>query len=121
MSLGKEFGEFSFKLTSVTLTEDGANVLNYDGTATGFGTVLGTLTARGEPDTSRGTMSWVGQGFLDNGTVIVGTAQGTYEMTGKHKWRVRGINQTSDGQNFASDGTIDLASRTYVGKLIEWT
>ena len=48
MSIGKEAGEFSFTSTGVTVssTPNGgvSNQVNVEGTATGFGAVLGTLT-----------------------------------------------------------------------------
>jgi hypothetical protein len=121
MALGKEIGDFSFKLTSTTFAEDGSSIqLNYDGEATGFGTVLGTLYGRGEPGAKQGTCSWRAEGFLDDGNQVMGGGEGTWQEVGKHRWRVRAINQTSDGQSFASDGIIDLASRSFKGKLIEW-
>ena len=122
MALGKETGDFSLKLTSSSYAEDGSSVqLDYDGTATGFGTVLGSLHGRGEPGAKKGTCSWRGQGFLDNGDQVAAMGEGTWEEVGKHQWRIRSIIQTSDGQTFATDGTVDLASRSYNGKLLEWS
>lgn len=121
MALGKEIGDFSFKLTSAAYAEDGSGVqLNYDGEATGFGTVLGTMYGRGEPGAKQGTCSCRAEAFLDNGDQVVGQGEGTWEEVGKHQGRVRAINHTSDGQSFASDGIIDLGSRSFKGKLIEW-
>ena len=121
MALGKEIGDFSFNLTSTSYAEDGDGVqLNYEGTATGFGTVLGSLYGRGEPGAKQGTCSWRAQAFLDSGDQVVGSGEGTWEEIGKHRWRVRILNQTSDGQIFAADGAVDLASRSFAGKLIEW-
>lgn len=122
MALGKELGDFSFKWTSLNYAEDGSGGhIDVDGTASGFGTVLGTLYFRGQPTGKSGSHSWRGSGFLDNGEVVTGTGEGLWQESGKHQWRVRGTVETSDGQTFASDGTLDLASRTYNGKLLEWT
>lgn len=122
MALGKEIGEFSFKQTSVTYAQDGGSVsVNFDGTATGFGTVLGTLIVRGEPGAKQGTCSWRGQAFLDNGSNRVGFGEGTWKEAGKHQWRIQLIVETSDGQIFASDGRVELATRSYSGKIIEWS
>ena len=65
MANAKKAGEFSFKATSVAyvLTEDGggANHLDLDGTATGYGEVLGTLSLFGDgPMAQSGPASWVG-------------------------------------------------------------
>lgn len=48
---GKQIGEFTSKLTSITLSPGPAGSIliqgNAEGTATGFGQVLGTLTSVG--------------------------------------------------------------------------
>ncbi len=122
MTIGKEIGEFSLKQTSSVYAEDGTSVqLAFDGTATGFGTVLGTLTGRGEPGADTGTCTWRSQAFLEDGEVVDGMGEGYWDKSGKHKWRIRGINRTSDGRCFASDGVIDLASRSFKGKLFDWS
>lgn len=120
MALGKELGEFSFKITSVAYTEEGAAHLSVDGTATSYGTVLGTLILKGEPEATTGTAKWIGEGFLDDGKVVRGTGDGTFEEIGKHLWRTRLIISVSDGATFASDGRVELASRSYTGKNLEW-
>ena len=72
MGIGKEIGEFSIKSTTVNYPEDGGGVsLNCEGTATNYGAVLGTLTFRGEPGAKSGSLSWRGQGFLENGETVV--------------------------------------------------
>ena len=121
MALGKEFGDFSFKITSVGYSEDGTAQINLDGTATSYGTVLGTLTLRGEPGAKRGTATWRGDGFLENGDVVQGAGEGSWEEIGRHEWRTRLVVSVSDGETFASDGRLDLASRTYTGKNLEWS
>ncbi len=122
MALGKEIGVFSLKSTSTRFGEVGAGVeINYDGTATGYGTVLGTLSLRGTPGAKTGPCSWRGQGFLESGEVISGAGQGTWEELGKNQWRTRMIVATSDGGTHASDGKIDLASRSLSGKMFDWS
>ena len=122
MAIGKEIGEFSLKSISTSYAEEGGSVqINCDGTATGYGTVLGTLTFRGEPGAKSGALSWRGQGFLENGDTVAGAGQGTWESIGKHKWRSRLIVTTSDGGCHESDGHLDLKSRILSGKLLEWS
>jgi hypothetical protein len=118
MAIGKPMGEFSFKVTSVTYGETSSQV-NLHGTATGFGTVEGTLTVKGEPGATRGTCSWRGAGYMEDGTVVRGTAEGTWETVGKHRWRIRGLNSVSTGQTFYSDGEAELATQSYKGTLYE--
>ena len=122
MAIGKELGKFTFKAITTTYALDGGSVeVNLDGTATGYGAVLGTLTFRGEPGAESGTLSWRGQGFLDSGETVTGAGEGTWEVSGKHKWRTRLILSTSDGHTHASDGLLDLKTRTLSGKMMEWT
>jgi len=122
MAIGKEIGEFSLKSTSTRYAEEGGSVsIDCDGTATGYGSVLGTLTFRGEPGAQSGPLTWRGQGFLENGETVGGAGQGTWELIGKYRWRTRLIVSTSDGRCHASDGQLDLKSRTLSGKMLEWS
>jgi hypothetical protein len=119
MALEKQIGEFSYKVTSTTYSETSAQI-NLHGTATGFGTVEGTMTVTGEPGATSGKVSFRAAAFLDDGKIINGTGEGTWETVGKHKWRVRGINYV-DGRTFASDGELELATQSFSGKLYEWS
>jgi hypothetical protein len=125
MASGDAIGEFSFQATGVTLTPAGAggtNQINYEGTASGYGTVIGTLTLEvPEAGAKSGPCSWIGQGFLENGDVVVGRAFGFWEESGQHTWRIRSTNQVSDGTMFASDGEVKLDGRTYTGTIIDWS
>jgi hypothetical protein len=122
MPIGKEIGDFSLKSTSTNYADEGGSVsINCDGTATGYGTVLGTLTFRGEPGAQSGPLSWRGQGFLENGDTVAGVGKGAWESIGKHKWRTRLIVTTSDGRCHASEGQLDLKTRTLSGKMLEWS
>ena len=126
MAVGKQVGEFSLKSTSLTYTatESGGSVqINYEGSAKGeglTGPVLGTLTGRGTPGAKSGSCSWAGIQYLDNGEELNSQGGGTWEKIGTHKWRIRGMNYLSDGRTIASDGVIDLATRSFTGTLYEW-
>ena len=122
MAEGKKSGEFSFKATSVAyvMTEDGggANHLDLDGTASGYGEVLGTLSLFGDgPMAQSGPASWVGTAYLDNGDIVESTGTGFFERSGKHKWRVRSIMRGSTGLVYLTDGVISLKGRTYKGTM----
>jgi hypothetical protein len=123
MALGKEIGDFSFQITSTSYAGEANTVqLNVDGSAAGFGTVLGTMTFHVDsPGVKNGALSWRGQGFLENGENVVGIGEGAWEEIGAHQWRTRMILRISDGQVLASDGVLDLASRTLKGKNLEWS
>ncbi len=122
MALGKELGSYELKQTGVRYADDGSQVtIDCDGTATGFGTVLGSLIIQAEAGSTRGTCSWRGGSFQDNGERSAATGEGTWEDCGTNQWRVRLIVCTSDGQTFATDGVLDLASRSLNGKLLDWS
>jgi hypothetical protein len=120
MASGKQSGEFSFKIASLTFTPGPANSMlvqaNCEGTATGFGTLLltGTYVVG-----KSGTHTWCGAAYLDNGDILTYTGQGTHESSGRHKWRTQGVSQLSDGRTTEVEGEIDLAARTWSGKFVE--
>jgi hypothetical protein len=120
MAAGAPSGEFSLKMTSNIFTPGPANSVlvqaNYEGTATGFGTLLLTCTYAGFKG---GTHSWCGAAHLDNGDVITYLGQGTHEGSGRQKWRTQGISSNSDGRTLNVEGEIDLAARTWSGKFSE--
>ena len=112
MALGEEIGEFSLKQTSATYAarrrqrERQLRRHRYAPRAT----VLGTLTARGEPGAKQGTCSWRAQGFLESGDILVTAwAKARGRRAGSTNGG-RATSQISDGQIFASDGKLDLAT-----------
>jgi hypothetical protein len=118
MSKGKELGVFSAQGTSVTYLPGPAVQANFEGTGTGFGTIGGTATFVGGGKS--GTLSYNGAAYLDNGDQVTGSGSGTYESSGSHRWRIQLVTQVSDGSAVMSDGELDLATRTWSGKLFEW-
>ncbi len=120
MASRKPTGEFSFKFTTITCSPGPAgsvlNQVTWEGKASGFGAVFTTVTYVGGKS---GSFSECGTAFLDNGDGLSCIGQGTYESTGKNKWHTTGFIQISDGRRIASEGEIDLASRSWKGKLFE--
>jgi hypothetical protein len=121
MASGKQLGEFSLKAITATYSPGPAgsvlSQVNWEGTATGFGAVFGTATYVGGP--KGGTFSYCAEAFLDNGDGLTGICQGTFESTSKHRWRTEGFIQISDGRRVATEGEMDLASRSWKGKISE--
>jgi hypothetical protein len=119
---GKQIGEFSLKVVTITnrpgpegsvLTE-----VNWEGTATGFGMVFVTSTYVGGP--KNGTFSDCATAYLDNGEDLSGVGQGTYKSIGKHRWQTEGFTQiSSDGRRLAIEGEIDLTERSWKGRIFE--
>lgn len=124
MAKGKSLGEYSAKSTSATLSPGpgGSTItaINFEGTGTlaglGSGTIVGTGTFVGGKS---GTFSYCGAAYFDNGETNNATATGTYESSGKHRWRTVGILHFQDGSSAVSEGEIDLATRSWKGTLFE--
>jgi hypothetical protein len=115
MTADKQSG--AYKITSVTFTPGPANSVlaqvNFEGTAPGYGTVLGTnMFVVGKS----GTYSGCSACYLDNGEISTYTSRGTYESNGHHKWHLQEVGQFSDGQTVAVEAEIDLAARTMITK-----
>ncbi len=121
MASGKAIGEFSLKSVTSTLTPGpGGSVLNqvnWEGTATGFGTVFLTSTFVGGPKS--GTFSLCLTSFFDDGDGLSGNGEGRYDSTGKNRWRTQAVTLISDGRRVSSEGELDLASRSWKGKISE--
>ena len=65
---------------------------------------------------------WVGEAFLEDGSVLGGIGNGTWERPeGQHIWNlvvhVRRNADLSNGEKQRAEGTIDLESLMYTGKL----
>jgi hypothetical protein len=95
MAVGKQVGEFSYKVTSSTYGETSVQV-NLHGTVTGFGTVEGTLTFTGEPGATSGRCSMRAVGFLETARRLGAPAR-ERETVGKHKWRIRASTASPTG------------------------
>lgn len=126
MAIGEAAGEFSLTSTGITVTANpnggGTNQVNVEGTATGYGTVIGTLTFQSDsPDADGGICTWTGQGYLEDGTTVGGAGQGVFNALGNHKWRVRLLMQITNGSVLVTDGEISLDGRSYQGTIHEWT
>jgi hypothetical protein len=121
MATGKQLGEFSLKAITATYSPGPAgsvlSQVNWEGTASGFGAIFGTATYVGGP--KNGTHSWCGTAYLDNGDAHTALGQGTYESSGKHRWRTVAFMQISDGRRITTEGEMDLASRSWKGKIFE--
>jgi hypothetical protein len=118
---GKAIGEFSLKAITATYSPGPAggvlNQVNWEGTATGFGAVFGTATFAG--GSKGGSYKWCGEAFMDDGSVLTGDGPGTVESVGKHRWSTKGYMDLSDGRRIATEGEIDLASRSWKGTIFE--
>ena len=119
-------GEFSYKMTGQAQEsiDNGIRVISYwEGTATGFGAVFGTLTVDLSFDdvaATSGTCRWVAVAFLPDGGRDAGTAEGTWtQHAGRNAWSMNLTVTTASGQKIRSEGEIDLANRSWTGKMYD--
>ena len=119
-------GEFTLehKGTTYLKTDDGLDsYANFAGTATGYGAVFGTLKVSNPlvgTIPSSGACTWTSQAFLDDGTIMTGYGEGTFEQhAGLQKWKVNLEIQVSNGDSLRSEGEIDLETLTYSGAMYE--
>ena len=120
MAKGNELGDYTLRLITVTVKPglSGSVVLegNWEGIATGYGTILCTSLWVGGDS---GTYTFYSAVYLDTGERLTGTATGSYETIGKHVWKTEAILRLSDGDSVATEGTVDLIGRIWTGKFYE--
>ncbi len=124
--MANSIGEFELNHTgSAYLRNDEGVVVaysNFEGTATGFGTVMGTLTVPlPEHGATSGTAVWTSQGFPPDRDPATAVGEGTWEqVAGQHTWKVNMPNvEISDGTRIRTEGLFDLQARTFNGEMFE--
>ena len=119
-------GEFALNQTGNAYGKNDEGVVvayvNYDGTASGFGTVMGTL-AFPLPDSgaTSGACSWTGQGFPPGSPWTTSSGEGTWEQVeGRYAWKISiPAIEISDGRAIRSEGELDLEARTFNGVMFD--
>lgn len=126
MASGKQIGEYSGQLTSLTFGPGPGTTMtgqaNMEGTvsgAMGEGTYALTHHVVIEPGAKSGTWNQYGIAIMKDGTSRGFHAQGTWEEIGSGKWRYRGTGKFSDGATYVSEFEGNMATRTWAGKLYE--
>jgi hypothetical protein len=124
--MANSIGEFELNHggSSYVKNNDGVVVayVNYDGTASGFGTVRGTL-AFPLPDggATSGTCSWTAQAFPPDSPWTSSTGEGTWkQIDEKHAWNISiPALAISDGRVISSKGELDLEASTFNGQIFD--
>ncbi len=124
--MSESAGEFAHRHTGSSFSTDASGTViatsNWEGEATGFGAVFGSLhVPLGDSNATSGSCSWVGQAFLEDGTWATGVGEGTWEQVGGgHQWKLHFPALTvSSGEVLRCEGVIDLESRTFTGQMYE--
>ena len=125
--MAEPVGEFNLKSTgnSFNRTSDGQleQTSDFEGEATGFGAVFGTLIITqplAEASQTKSSCTWVGKALLADNSIVGGIGDGTIEQVGNDaKWQVSLLVHISDGSKLRSEGVVDHGARTYTGHLYE--
>ena len=128
MALGKQIGAFSGQPTSFTFALGPGNAdtyqANMEGTVSGERGEGGYASTRYmvvEPGAKSGTWNELGLAAWKDGTNLGFRSQGTWEEISAGKWRYRGTGRFSDGSTYAIEFEGDWGTRTWAGKLYEWS
>lgn len=122
MPQGKEIGSYSSKSTSMRVIEINGDrrtiEVALEGEVSGqlAGTIVGTTVYTGTND--RGTYTDRGVGFLASGAVH-GEGTGVYWLTKPGEWETRGVFNLTSGQTLIGEGQVNLANRTWSGRIFE--
>ena len=92
---------------------------HWEGVATGYGAIFGSLICDVPDGATSGSAQWIGQGFPTDRPFVNGSGKGTWkQVKGAHRWTVSiPVQTTSEGDRLRSEGQIDLDTRTFTGKL----
>ena len=115
--------EFSYKMTgfsySANADRDVTTSSHWEGSATGYGAVFGTLsvtTPLADAGATSGSCTWVAGAALEDGTSAAAILEGTWQkLEGQHKWTLKLAGKDSNGVQLSGQGEIDLAARTFTG------
>lgn len=120
MNEAAAIGEFSFRAITFILTPGLAGTVQmqvtFEGSATGFGLTLGTMTVVCTGPGS-GEWTWCAANYPDCGEGISGSGKGSFKDQGSRRWHTRGLLTISDGRSALVDGDFELNARTWTGQL----
>ena len=97
-------------------------IKTYEGTATRFGNISGTLiiTQSLAEAGGNGTCTWVGKALLEDGTIMGGIGEGTTERIGNElKSKVSIVHHLSDGAKVRTEGVMEHGAGTFYGQLYD--
>jgi hypothetical protein len=108
---------FAFNWNTITFSESGGVLtatINLEGTAEGFGTVLGTLSAHGA-GTPSGTYDLLAVSFPESGEQVIARGSGEWTQAAGDRWTSSGTADLSTGENVKAEGEFLLGERTWSG------
>ena len=127
--MAEKIGEFSMEHvnTSYARNADSDIVSTTDWRGSGSSSKLGsaqvfaTFVSKAplaDSDSKSGAIEFVGESFLDNGSVIGSFAEGTWDKTeGEHSWKISVDGTNSLGQSRRYEGIVDLETLIFKGEV----
>jgi hypothetical protein len=119
----KPLGEFAHRHTgsSYTARKGGGLVseTHWEGVATGYGAVFGSLIFDVPDGATSGSVQWIGQAFPEGKAFVNASGKGTWkQVKGVNRWvisfpRIEG----SNGDRLRCEGQVDLLTRTFTGQM----
>lgn len=122
MNKGKQISEMSLKATSMSVSTGPGNgtaiTVHFEGPSPHYGTIVrsATFSAAGA---NQGSYTTAAVGYLSDGNVVTGSAQGTYVSSGVHRWRTAETFTFADGSQAVFEGDLNFAERSWTGKIYE--
>ena len=125
----EKIGEFTMEhvVSSYSRNTNGDIVATSDWKGSGSSTTLGgaqvfgtfiTAAPLSESDAKSGTIEFVGESFLENGSVIGSVAEGTWaKEEGEHSWKIVVDGENSLGHSRRYEGTVDLNTLIFNGTI----
>ena len=108
---------YAFSWNTITFSESGGELtatINLEGTAEGFGTVMGTLSAHGA-GTPSGTYDLLCVSFPESGEQVIARGTGEWRQEAGDRWISNGSAELSNGDTIKADGVFLLQERTWSG------
>ena len=117
-------GEFktSIKNVSFSKTADGQlqQTMDFEGTATGFGTIVLSLMSTqllSEAGATSGPISLAGKALLDDNSIMGAIGEGTWEQIGNEpRFKVSLLVDLSDGAKHRVESVMDWSARRRTGR-----
>ena len=121
--MSEPLGEFAHRHTGSSYSErEGGGVVskaNWEGVATGYGAVFGSLIFDVADGASGGSVQWAGQAYPEGTPFVNASGTGTWkQVDGAHRWVISiPVLAVSNGDRLRCEGQVDLATRTFTGKM----
>lgn len=109
---------FSYNVVGMTLSEANGvvtNLINVEGTAEGFGAVVGTITVASRAGDNSGTYKTVFVNFPETGDGLSCTGSGDWSKVAWNRFDTVGTGTLSSGESLKDEGVFDFAARTWAG------